>query len=204
MLLHHGAIWCVVFSFMPIDTGFEKEELALNDRSADKRRKGFTLAELSIVLALVAIVATIVTSFCLLVHQRSVVSRARLDIVNEVTVVRIYAERWVEKMHEQGAEFALDGNVLSATKEEKTYNFKLDGDKLVGDMPEGSDRLSYTTTRIDSVSFEILKKEGNTDEMLVFTVTALLPKANSENKTETYTFCVDSRIGETFTSEVAS
>lgn len=191
---------------MPIDTGFEKEELALNDRSANKRRKGFTLAELSIVLALVAIVATIVTSFCLLVHQRSVVSRARLDIVNEVTVVRIYAERWVEEMHEQGAEFALVGDVLSATKEEETYNFKLDGDKLVGDMPEGSDRLSYTTTRIDSVSFEILEaeKEENTDKMLVFTVTALLPKANSENKTETYTFCVDSRIGETFTSEVTS
>ena len=76
-------------------------------RTGSKHRKGFTLSELCIVLALVAVVATIVTSFCLVVHQRSVISSARLNIVNEVNVVETFVERWVDKMSEKGATFSI-------------------------------------------------------------------------------------------------
>ena len=83
--------------------------------TGSKHRKGFTLSELCIVLALVAMVSTIVISFCLIMNKRSVISRARLDIVNEVNAVETFVEQWADKMTEQGAVFGKteDGSLLA-------------------------------------------------------------------------------------------
>lgn len=175
-------------------------------RIEKKKKRGFTLAELSVVLALVAVVATMVTSFCLLIHQRSVISRARLDIVNEVTVIRKYAERWVDEMHEQGAVFeikaesennSLVATVTAADDTSTNYTFELADDRIIATMPGENADLSYGTTRIKEIKYEVFLTEDSEDTMCFFTVTALLPKANDGLEEEVYTFCIDSPIGET-------
>jgi prepilin-type N-terminal cleavage/methylation domain-containing protein len=162
-----------------------------------KQKRGFTLSELCIVLALVAVVATIVTSFCLVVHQRSVISSARLNIVNEVNVVETFVERWVDKMSEKGATFSTseDGK-LTATLEGVVYEATFSEGVFNGAVPSGENGMTFTTTSIDSVVFEVESKNG--DMIFFCTATALLPQVNGDAKEEKYTFCVNSRIGESF------
>lgn len=162
-----------------------------------KQKRGFTLSELCIVLALVAVVATIVTSFCLVVHQRSVISSARLNIVNEVNVVETFVERWVDKMSEKGATFSIaEDGTLTATLEGVDYEATFSEGVFNGAVPSGENGMTFTTTSIDSVVFEIESQNGDT--IFFCTATALLPQVNGEAKEEKYTFCVNSRIGESF------
>lgn len=175
-----------------------------------KRRRGFTLSELCIVLALVAIVGTIVTSFCLVIHRRSVISRARLDIVNEINVVETYVERWVDKMYEKGATFSIaEDGTLTATIEGVDYEATFTDGVFNGALPE-AEPMTYTTMRIESLTFDFEPKkegaggtenEGKGDKIFFCTATALLPQVNGEDKQEQYTFCVNSRIGEVMTGE---
>lgn len=176
-------------------------------KEAKQGKKGFTLSEICIVLALVAIVSSIVTSFCLVIHQRSVISRARLDIVNEVNVLEAYAERWVDKMSEKNAVFeepVLDenGNPLESIKlkanvttgEDACYIQFEDG-VFVGTL-FGEEPMTYTTTRIASMDFDVQEKNG--DYIFFCTTRALLPQVNGEDKVEEYTFCINSRVGEIY------
>ena len=162
-----------------------------------KQKRGFTLSELCIVLALVAVVATIVTSFCLVVHQRSVISSARLNIVNEVNVVETFVERWVDKMSEKGATFSIaEDGTLTATLEGVDYKATFSEGVFNGAVPSGENGMTFSTTSIDSVVFEVESKNGDT--IFFCTATALLPQVNGDAKEEKYTFCVNSRIGESF------
>jgi prepilin-type N-terminal cleavage/methylation domain-containing protein len=162
-----------------------------------KQKRGFTLSELCIVLALVAVVATIVTSFCLVVHQRSVISSARLNIVNEVNVVETFVERWVDKMSEKGATFSIaEDGTLTATLEGADYEATFSEGVFNGAVPSGENGMTFSTTSIDSVVFEIESQNGDT--IFFCTATALLPQVNGDAKEEKYTFCVNSRIGESF------
>ena len=166
-------------------------------RTGFKNRKGFTLSELCIVLALVAIVSTIVISFCLIMNKRSAISRARLDIVNEVNAVETLIEKWVDKMSEQGAVFgkAEDGSLL-ATVNNVDYKATFVNGELKASVPDGDNEMALATTRIESIAFGMVSKDGDT--MFFCTATALLPQVNGEAKEEKYTFCVNSRIGESF------
>ena len=162
-----------------------------------KQKRGFTLSELCIVLALVAVVATIVTSFCLVVHQRSVISSARLNIVNEVNVVETFVERWVDKMSEKGATFSIaEDGTLTATLDGVDYEATFSEGVFNGAVPSGENGMTFTTTSIDSVVFEVESQNGDT--IFFCTATALLPQVNGDAKEEKYTFCVNSRIGESF------
>ena len=166
-------------------------------RTGFKNRKGFTLSELCIVLALEAIVSTIVISFCLIMNKRSAISRARLDIVNEVNAVETLIEKWVDKMSEQGAVFgkAEDGSLV-ATVNKVVYNATFVNGEFKASVPDGDNEMAFATTSIDSVVFEVESKNGDT--IFFCTATALLPQVNGEAKEEKYTFCVNSRIGESF------
>ena len=162
-----------------------------------KQKRGFTLSELCIVLALVAVVATIVTSFCLVVHQRSVISSARLNIVNEVNVVETFVERWVDKMSEKGATFSIaEDGTLTATLDGVDYEATFSEGVFNGAVPSGENGMTFSTTSIDSVVFEVESQNGDT--IFFCTATALLPQVNGDAKEEKYTFCVNSRIGESF------
>ena len=166
-------------------------------RTGFKNRKGFTLSELCIVLALVAIVSTIVISFCLIMNKRSAISRARLDIVNEVNAVETLIEKWVDKMSEQGAVFSKteDGSLL-ATVNNVDYGVSFANGEFKASVPDGDNEIAVATTRIESIAFDLVSEDE--DAILFCAATALLPQVNGEAKEEKYTFCVNSRIGESF------
>lgn len=163
----------------------------------EQQKKGFTLSEVCVVLAVVGIVSAIVTSFCIVMHHRSNMSRARLDIVNEINVVETYVERWVDKMYENGAEFSINEGVLTATIGTVDYKATFTDGVFNGEVP-ADETMTFNTMRIESLEFDCAKNEGTGDKIFFCTATALLPQVNGEDKQEQYTFCVNSRIGESF------
>ena len=65
-------------------------------RKVDRKKHGFTLAELAVVLAITAIVATMVVTFTTLVSNRHEIAQAKLDALNDIKVAETMIEAWME------------------------------------------------------------------------------------------------------------
>ena len=65
-------------------------------RNFSKIRRGFTLAELAVVLAVTAIAATMVVSFTALVGNRRAVSQQKLNAYTEIRLVEALVENYIE------------------------------------------------------------------------------------------------------------
>ena len=59
-------------------------------------RRGFTLAELSIVLAVLAIVLTMVVSFTAMTNNSRQLSEARLEALQDIRVAEAIVENFIE------------------------------------------------------------------------------------------------------------
>ena len=154
-----------------------------------KHRKGATLAEICVVLAVIAIVSSIVLSFCLLMHYRTLESTKRLQIINEVEAVESMVEAWCDKVISQGEIIVTDGNNLSTDKR-SDISFRDHIFSVV--TSEKSTTLECET--ISSVTFEVLNATDSDDQIIFCTVECILPIADGESKPRTYVFCVNSRI----------
>lgn len=158
----------------------------------EQQKKGFTLSEVCVVLAVVGIVSAIVTSFCIVMHHRSVMSRARLDIINEVNVLEEYVESWADKVAAKNATFeATDGYAAEVKAGAYTANFN--GSSFKGTLPDSSE-MTFDTTRIEALNFDVVVDKEGSDAIIFCKVTARMPKADGGSELESYTFCVNSRL----------
>ena len=158
-----------------------------------KFKKGVTLAEICVVLAVISIVSTMVISFSLMVNKRVAAAKVKLDIISELSVSESLVESWVDKLTLAGAEFSTDGSSLSASIDETVYTCRFDGESFTGLLPDGDD-ISFTTETVKNITFDISKKEN--DIIFFCSITYSFPYGNSE-KEETVTFCVNPYIGDT-------
>ena len=138
-------------------------------RKVDRKKHGFTLAELAVVLAVIAIATTMVVSFTALVGNRRAEAQARLDALNDIKVAEALIEAWLTD----------SDNTLTfenGVAKEITY---AEGILTVGER-------QHTLDRVKSISFA--KQE--TDDIIYFcTVEYTLPG----DKIEYYTFCVNAQ-----------
>lgn len=146
------------------------------------------------VLAVVGIVSAIVTSFCIVMHHRSVMSRARLDIINEVNVLEEYVESWADKVAAAKATIGQGENgTVNATVAGATCEASFSNGKFTGTLTDGSE-MTFDTTRIEALTFDVDVKDGSNDAIIFCKVIARMPKADGGSELETYVFCVNSRL----------
>lgn len=158
------------------------------------RRKAVTLAEICVVLAVVAIVSTLVASFCLMANHRAAASSNRTQILSEVDAIEKIVESFIDGAVTQNADLSCDGASLGAG-ENKKITF-IEGE-LSAHIPGREDALTLDCETVESLSFELMTREDEDRDDLVFcTVSCKIPLANGESKTETHVFCVNSRLGE--------
>ena len=134
-------------------------------------KRGFTVAELCIVLAVISIVSTVVISFTAMVTQRSKISRAQLSALQDIELIETLVEAHIE-----------DPNTTNKT------DVSVTGGYLV---IAGKNKLALETV----TGFEITPKENNGDILYICKVTYQIPY--EKNTTHTYTFCVNPYVGET-------
>lgn len=174
-----------------------------------KRRKGTTLAELCVVLAVIAIVSALVVSFSVLMGQRVALSTTRLNAMNDMESVDAFVEGWLGRMKLLDAELSLVVNEttgetkLKADKDEQEYSlfFAENAFMLIGDLPGGT-TMTYTPTVVTGVEFKQVEKGfGETDKLFFYSLTYNLPGVGGgAGEQHTDTFCVNPRVGDAYGS----
>lgn len=165
-----------------------------------KVRKGSTLAEICVVLAVVSIVSTVVLSFCMMANRRAVASANRLRIMEERKMIETIVETWCDSMAAEEQDISLE-----------VINSQITLDRsgmLTATMPEGSDirfkcdaakTMMFNVISHDLSAFEGLgeaeKKELSNDILIICTVEFDAIGVDSAY-TPKYIFAVNPRSGE--------
>ena len=141
-------------------------------------KRGFTVAELCIVLAVISIVSTVVISFTAMVTQRSKISRAQLSALQDIELIETLVEAHIESVSNN------PGESVSVGWNNDTKQLTVGG-------------ATYTFEDIKEIVFTTLPEntENATDILYICKVTYQIPY--EKNTTHTYTFCVNPYVGET-------
>ena len=141
-----------------------------------KSRRGMTLAELMVSVAVVAIMAVMVVSFATLLSGRTADNNENLAFQQDLALAQAQVEGWMAA--NTGETLSLDNKAVTA-EEGDTLSF------AYHTLTAGENSITLDT--VESVTFELVDK--NPDYLLFCTVTS--------TDGQTYTFCVNPRIGET-------
>ena len=110
-------------------------------RKVDRKKHGFTLAELAVVLAITTIVATMVVTFITLVSNRHEIAQAKLDVLNDIKVAEDMIEAWIEdKGTSEGSKYT--NKTLNVDEEQHT----LDRVTNISFTKQGTDNIIYFCT----------------------------------------------------------
>ena len=82
-----------------------------NNTHLDKR--GFTLAELTVVMALLAIVVTMIVTFSALMGSFAKDEKAEFDFLEQVSALKNSLDDWISEHDVQGAYFIANNNELN-------------------------------------------------------------------------------------------
>jgi type II secretory pathway pseudopilin PulG len=171
------------------------------DKRVKKIRKGSTLAEICVVLAVVSIVTTVVLSFCMMTNRRSVASANRLHIMEELEMLESIVETWRDSVAVAGKDISLapDSNsplIADAGGDQNTI--ALSDGVLTATMPDGSD-IQFKCDAAKTMMFNLIPAEEDPSNVLIVcTVEFNAIGADVVNPPE-YVFVVNSRIGESIT-----
>lgn len=160
-------------------------------RNKLKSRKGATLAELVIVLAVVVIAAGMVVSFSSMMHGAQGISNARHEALQDVRVAEALIESFIENNADKEL-FVSDGGGKLSYKmieggEEKEYSVFFTNAKAF--VVAGNDVMFLES--LDSIAF--VKETGTNDTLYYCTITYSVADAPHSY---TYTFCVNPYAGE--------
>lgn len=159
-------------------------------RNKLKSRKGATLAELVIVLAVVVIAAGMVVSFSSMMHGAQGISNARHEALQDVRVAEALIESFIENNANKG--ITVENDKLSYTEDENTYSAyftNANGGTLIITSKDDDIPVMFLET-LDSITFD---KTGTNDTLYYCTITYSVADAPHSY---TYTFCVNPYAGE--------
>ena len=157
-----------------------------------EKKKGFTLVELVIVLAVLVVAAGMVVTFSSMMHGAQSVSNARYEAMQDVRVAESLIEGFIEnnegnlKTVDNGS--SIRGNKLCLNDDDNTSAFLANGGALV---ISGNEVIFLES--LESIEFEIVtdKIENPTDTLYYCTITY-----DVADTLYTYTFCVNPYVGE--------
>lgn len=157
-------------------------------------RRAFTLAELTVVMALLAIVLVMVTSFTAMVTGSRNLSAARLEALQDIRV----AETIIENFIEENNGVSIKNSTLKAVA--STLKF-YEGDTLIAGestlaFDEGEKALCLngeailTLKRVESIKFEFANYANSADKIYYCRINYTVGDHDYD-----YTFCVLSYAG---------
>lgn len=150
-------------------------------------KKGFTLMELTIVLAIVSIVSVMAITFSALISGKISVSTKKLNFMQDVNLVETSLEAWVDELILQEADFVVEDGVLKAVKNSTNYTVRVEYGVLVAVFPTRT--LTINAESIDSLSVEIVKKDN--ERLFLCTVSTTI-----KNTPNFYVFTINPYVGD--------
>jgi len=141
-------------------------------RKRMKNRRGFTITELAVVLAVLAIISTMVITFNSLVSNRRAASQARLDALNDIKIAEAVIEDHIEK---NGITFDDNGNPNDISYADHILK--------VGERTVSLERVTEVN---------ISSRGGDADKIYYCTLRYTIP---GQDALQIYTFCVYPYVG---------
>ena len=163
------------------------------------KRKGATLAEICIVMAVVAIVSLSVTSFATMASGRGTAAATKLDAMGDLEIVEAVVESWIlEAAKDTESDITIDEDKakITATKNDpnSSGSIMFSGHTLNVTFPGESDAVLYQLKSIVGLKFEAV---SNGLANLYYCTVTYEYRNGIVTKEQTYTFCVYPRVGET-------
>ena len=144
-------------------------------------KRGFTLTELAVVLAVLGIVSAMVVSFTVSINGSRQLSSARLDAMSDVGVAESFVNDFIERnggvVANEGKSITADGKTLKFVPAENENPAKI----VV--TAEGEADTAITLTSVTDIKFESM---GSDDVIYFVTVTFEVL-----DNPESITFCVN-------------
>ncbi len=133
----------------------------------EKLKKGATLIEITIVLAVLAIVSTMVVSFSVFLSARVNTSVKANSLMQDVVSIKATLESWVEDLTNEEATFSCeDSSTLKATANGNEYCIVLADNVLSATMPSGED-LSIKVEVVNALTFNVVENDNQTQTLFI-------------------------------------
>lgn len=153
------------------------------------RKKGITLSEICIVLAVVSVVSLVVVSFAAMAIGRGATGTDKLKVMQDIELLEAMVDNWFAKVYNNGTDVAIDAGKTSLN--DGTLYWK-NGNLYIKLADEKYRSYSFET--VTNLTFEKMS-QGN-DEIFFCTVTYAYRRGQNTPVEETYTFCINPRVGE--------
>ncbi len=125
-------------------------------------KKGFTLAELTVAIAVVAVITGMVISFTVLINAQTKKATQMLDVQQELDLAEEMVRYWIAYFDTNEYTFSQENGVLISTQKTdatKTYCIYLEDGMLFATYPDGTPRftpLGY----VSAVTFTLITDSG--------------------------------------------
>lgn len=154
----------------------------------NSRKKGVTLAEIVIVLAVVAIMSTMVVSFSIACNMWVEQGVNRHETLSSFYLLKGGVKDFADSFDDENHEFFTDGQRLSvydvnSPADEPLYYIEFTGDALAGVSAAGE--FAYPADNITAVRFLLIKSELSGKTLVKFTVSYSVPPMNKDRNPET-------------------
>ena len=169
-------------------------------------RRGMTLAEIMICIAVVAIAVVMVVSFSISMGDRMERGGAQLEAREELELVESITESWLNSLLTGGAKFEETADwtdALTATgtapvegEPAPQYTLRVQYKTLTGTRPDAED-IRVRTEYVTGAAFYVAQNGSDTDTLFYCRVTYQIPMSGSNRmQTLTHVFCVNPHVGE--------
>ena len=155
------------------------------------KRKGATMAEICIIMAVISIVSMSVVSFITMTSGRSAASIGRLEAIDDLELVETVVDKWFAQQTEPIE--IKDGMVKVGGLSE----IRIENSELRVEFQEAGWEV-YPLERVKALFFTCEESDTKDDVLYFCTVTYYL---KNEDEEQTYTFCINPRVGETITPQ---
>ena len=166
---------------------------------AKKRLRGVTLLEITIVMAVTAIMVTGIVSMCVSVNGISARSAQVSDVIGAVADCKKSLADWVSYFDKDGVTIELDGDAenktaLSAkdTSGNVVGSFALVDNEFVADFGSGTLKTSNAST-VFHVSFDEYTQTANGQRIIRCTLKYTLTQSSGKQLTTEQSFVVSTR-----------
>lgn len=168
------------------------------------KRKGVTLAEMSIVMAVIAIVSLSVVSFVTITSGRGTAGIAKLNAMEEIELVEAIVDSWFVQVAQASETIKINEYGQISTNNSSAISMSYE--KIQVMFPKEEKPTDYYLEKVTKVSFSqlLLTESGECKETLdekdivkdVLYFCTVKYEREEGAAEQTYTFCINPRVGE--------
>ena len=152
----------------------------------NKNTKGFTLVEITVVLAVVAVIAVMTVSFVALVGTQSQIAKNSGDISSDISYIESDFRKFIMSYDDSSYTFSVSDYTITvkgsnADSEISTFSIK---DKILSCKRPDKTDFSRTLKRTESASFSVLKSVDSGNEKYAILCKFSYRSANGKSKEE--------------------